>query len=252
MAAPKKNDNFTAFLLDLQKLVAKHLGDEKATAAVEDVVEADVEETPAEPADERAALMKKTVAVLRKQVKAMDMFDDELIAGADKDTLIDTILEYAESQAAEAEDAADDEDADEADDSEDADDEEGDDEEDGEEEGYSREELEALTLRELKTIATDSGYSAADLKGLTKPDLVETLLQEEDEDEDADEEDEVDSDEEETEDEEESDGEEWYTEEELDGMSLAEVKALAKEYKVAVKPGKKKAEYVAELLALGE
>ena len=104
-----------------------------------------------------------------------------------------------------------------------------DDEDDEDVDGaYTRDELEAMGLRELKAIAKESGWSVADLKGLDVDALVDLLLGEGQEDVDVDEEDDS------------VDDEDALTEDDIRAMSLAEVKGLAKEMGVRAKPGTSK------------
>lgn len=266
-----KND-FNAFLLALRDLCNEYLGEEaeveSAPAAKPTKKAAAKKPTPAEPDDPRTALGKLTLAALRKQVLALvgedgeSLFTADQVKGADKDILIDTLLEFGDAEEGDAEEEVEEEieeDAEEEAEEEDGEEEEAEDEEG---EGYTAEELEALTLKELKAIATDAGYDASDLKGLTKADLVATILQEDDEDEDGDDGDEEDAEEEETEaeeaeeededaEEEEESDEEWYTADDLKGMSLAELKVLGKEYKVPMAAGITKPALIKKLVALG-
>lgn len=99
-------------------------------------------------------------------------------------------------------------------------DEDEDEEDGGDEEGgdtYSRDELEAMGLRELKALAKESGWTVAELKGQDKDSLVEWFLGDESEEDDED-----------AEEDEDEDGDE-LTEDDLNEMSLAELKSLAKE-----------------------
>lgn len=99
----------------------------------------------------------------------------------------------------------------------------------------TREDLEDLGLREIKKIARDSGWSAADLKGLDVDAIIDLILGEEDLDDDEDED-------------EDEDEEGELTEEEVRAMSLAEVKSLAKEMGVRVKPGTSKDDIIDMIL----
>ena len=100
-----------------------------------------------------------------------------------------------------------------ADDIEDADDE---DDADDEEE-LTREEAMQYTLVELKGIAKDSGFAAADLKGLDKDGIIDLIFEDDDADDDTD--------------------EEVLTQDDLEGMSLAELKALCRDNGITVKRG---------------
>ena len=70
---------------------------------------------------------------------------------------------------------------------EDEEDEEDEDEEDEDEEdeGYTREELEDMSLRKLRSVAKDEGFSTADLKGKDEDGIIAMILgEDEDEEED--------------------------------------------------------------------
>lgn len=104
-------------------------------------------------------------------------------------------------------------------------DEEDDDIEDDEDDddGLDRDRLEALGIRELKAKAIEAGASSGDVKGKSKAELVDIILDEDDVttvvvDEDDDDDDEI-------------------TEEDLEAMSLAELKTLCKENGVVVPRG---------------
>lgn len=257
-----KND-FNQFLIDMRTLINGYLG--------EDVADADV---PANEDDDdaalearRAELLKKRINTLRELVRKLDKFDDEDIDAADKDTLVKAMLvseglldedadedeEDGEEEDADAdEEEADDEDSEEEDEEEaDAEDEEEEDDEEDEEEGdeeedegYTEESLKPLKIAQLKAIAVDAGYGEDDLVGYKKQDLIDLILngdeeEEGDEEEDAEEEEEVEAEEE----------EQGYTEDEVKAMSPAEVRQLAKDLGVRVKPGMKKPEIIAAIFA---
>lgn len=130
---------------------------------------------------------------------------------------------------------------------EEADDEESDEEEEDDDEGeaYTREELEEMTLRNLRALAKESGFSADDIKGLDQDALIDLMLEEEDEDadeadeDDEDYEDDDESEEEGDEEEEDEDGEE-LTEDDLNAMNLAELKEVASDIGITVPRGVKK------------
>lgn len=122
------------------------------------------------------------------------------------------------------EDDDDDDDVDEDDDEDDEADDEDADDEDGD--AYTRDDLDGLGLRELKKIARDAGWEASDLKGMDVDALVDLILGEGDDDDEA-----VDED---------DDEEEGLTEDDVRAMSLAQVKGLAKDMGVRVKPGTSK------------
>jgi Rho termination factor, N-terminal domain len=194
---------------------------------------------------DRASLSKKTVAQLRK-IAIQEGYDDEDVADADKDDLIDALA----SDDASDEDAEDDEDGDvEAEDldtpdieaDEDAEDEGEDDEEEaGEDDEYTRDELEEMSMKELKDIAKEMGYTAADVRGKDVDALVDLLLGEDDSGEDS--EDEAD------EDAEGEDDEDALTEDDLAEMSLEELKELAEEYEIELKPRMRKASIIDAIL----
>lgn len=233
-------------LLDLMSLLEAQL--EMADVAVDDDADDDEEEVEAKPARRNAA--KTAAKAPRKKTTAKPApvdEDDEDDEDDDTDDEDDTVL-TRESLAGKGlrelkrigmdagHTAADmkgltvdslidllageeDEDVDD----EDVDDEDLEDEDLEEDEGWTREALEGMGLREVKKHAREAGYSTADLKGLDVDAVVDLLVGEEDEDED-----DVDDDEEE------------LTEDDLREMSLAELKKLAKENKVRIKPGTSK------------
>jgi len=167
----------------------------------------------------QAELAKMRITALRKMAIELGFPEDE-VAEADKDTLAESIAE------AEAEDAG------VAGDDEDADDEEDEDEEEGEDEDEEQD-YESMTIAELRAAAKEAGYGTGDLKGLKKNDIIDLLnSDEEDEEEEEDEEDE------------DGDDEEWYTEEDLEDLSLAELKAICKDYEIKVPRGAKQADLV--------
>lgn len=127
-------------------------------------------------------------------------------------------------------------DDDEADDDEEVDDEEEDDEdEDEEDEGYSREELEDMTLAKLRKVAREEGLEVP--KGADQDTLIDLILGEDEEDEGDDEDDEEADEDDDTDDSDSDDDDETeeITEEEIRKMTLKEVQELAKELKIKVK-----------------
>jgi len=149
-----------------------------------------------------------------------------------KADIIAALVSAAAETAEEIDDEDDVEDDEDFDDVEEADD----DEESDEEEGYTREELEELSLVDLRAILKEADYTAAELKGLDQDALIDLILDEGDEDEeeeadDEDAEDESDDEEDESDDDEEADDEdgeeEEITEESMQKMTLAELKELA-------------------------
>ena len=116
-------------------------------------------------------------------------------------------------------------------------------EDDDEDDRYTREDLLAMTLTELKRLGKDVGFTVAELKGMDKDAIADAILElyeaPEDDDEDADEDDEDDDD--------------VITEDGLREMSLAELKALAKELGVRIKAGTPKDDIIELVLdAAGE
>lgn len=106
----------------------------------------------------------------------------------------------------------------------DTDDEEDDDEEedddDDDDDGLERDRLEALGIRELKAKAKEAGATVADLKGKSKEEVVDLILAADSDDDDP-----------------EEDDDDELTEDELEAMSLAELKGICKEYGVKVPRG---------------
>lgn len=134
------------------------------------------------------------------------------------------------------------------DDEDEEDDEEADEEEEEEEdEDYTRDDLAEMSLAELRTLAKESGYTAADYKGMDQDALIDMLLGEEDEEEDEEDE----EDEEEAEDVEEGEEEE-LTEDDLNAMSLADLKEVAGDIGVEVPRNVKKPALVALILESAE
>lgn len=172
---------------------------------------------------------------------------------------IDTIkkAEIIDALAAdEDEDAEDDEDETDEDVESDEDDEEADDEGDA----YTREELEEMSLRDLRALAKDSGYDPAEVKALDQDELVDLLLDEGDDDEDEGEEDEDDEDyddedeaDDEEEDDEEGDEEEIEIDEDaLNAMDLAELKEVASDLEVKIPRNAKKPQIIQAILDSAE
>lgn len=199
--------------------------------------------------DRRAELTAMRITSLRKIAKDLGFPADD-VAAADKETLVESIVddEFGDGDDADDDDADDDgDDADDTDDDEsededeeeddEPDDDEEDDDEDDEGDGdddYTREDLEGMSLKELKALGKEAGYTAADFKGLDQDAIVDMMLGE---DPDVDDEDE-------------DDDEDGYSEEELLAMNLRELKSLAKEWdvKIPTKDAKSKKAIVALLL----
>jgi len=106
------------------------------------------------------------------------------------------------------------------------------DEDDDDEESYywTREQLDGKSLAELKKIAKELEWTAADMKGLDVDGLIDLITGEGDEDDD--------------EGEDESDDDADITEDDLRNMSLSEVKKVAREMGVRFKPGTSKDDIV--------
>lgn len=252
-------DSFNKFLTDLRDMIDAHLSGvadavvaEPKKSSAKPSAKVDKEEVVEEATDREAELMKTNIRTLRKMAIELG-FDEDEVADADKETLVESIIEEGgdtttdadadtdeddETEDVEdvedAEDAEDDDDAEEdAEEDEEEEDEDDEEEDDEEAEGYTREDLEGLTLAALKKIAKEEfGETTASLKGLDTDDIIDLILGEGDEEEEEDE-----------------DEEEGLTEEDLEAMSLAEVKAVAKDNGVAVKSGMKKADIIEAIFA---
>lgn len=180
----------------------------------------------------------------REELEEMDIKSLRALAkdnGVESIKKADIIDALASDEDEDAEEDEDDEEYEEESDEDEADDEEEDeegDEDDDEGEEWTREELEELTLRDLRQAAKDAGL---DPKGLDQDAIIEALLGEDEEDEDEGEEDDEDEDDESEEegDEEDEDGEE-LTEDDLNAMNLADLKEVASDIgvKVPAKIGK--------------
>lgn len=111
---------------------------------------------------------------------------------------------------------------------------------------WTRDQLEGKSLAELKQIARDLEWTAADIKGLDVDALIDLIVGDVDDEDDADYEDEDDSDEVESDDDaddsDEDDSE--LSEDDLRAMSLTEVKNIAREMGVRFKPGTSKDDIV--------
>lgn len=127
-----------------------------------------------------------------------------------------------------------DEDDDEADDDEVEDEVEDDEDDEEDDEGYSREELEDMTLAQLRKVAREAGLEFE--KGADQDTLIELILGEDDEDEgDEDDDEEADEDDDSDDsDDSDDDEEEEITEEEIRKMPLKELQGLAKELEIKV------------------
>ncbi|AYQ99282.1 hypothetical protein PBI_CANTARE_62 [Brevibacterium phage Cantare] len=182
---------------------------------VEEVVEEDDEDEDGEEGDEltKADLEKKTERQLRSIAVNMG-FDKEDVKGADKETLINSIL------------SDDDEDDDE--------DEDGEDDSDSVDVDALVAKLEGMTLVAVKKVAREEyGFKAPDYKGMDKDAVIELIVEKV-----------SDSDVEDDDDDEEAP----YTEEELDSMSMAELKSICKEWGIKIKIGEKKQAHIDAIL----
>jgi hypothetical protein len=152
-----------------------------------------------------------TVRALQNALIATDEFEEADIKGeTDKDTLITNLLDYEFGE----------DDADE--DAEDADEESDEEDEDAE---YDEDQLMKLNLAELRKLWTgEFGGDASEVKGKDKDTIVAMILEAQEGEEDEYESDEDDEDE----DAEEGDDEFW-TEEELKKLPIAEIRGIADE-----------------------
>lgn len=168
--------------------------------------------------ERKARLTATNIRTLRKWAKAAG-YDAAAVDGAEKPQLVDSLMD---EEFIEGFDEAPDEEADDA--AEETAEEEAAEGEGGDE--YTREELEGMNLTELKKIARDSGWTAADYKGWEQPDLVTALLGEEEEP-----------------------AAEVYTKADFKAMDEKELRALAKDWDVKVKKGDDKKAVIKALIA---
>lgn len=113
-------------------------------------------------------------------------------------------------------------------------DEDEDEDEDEEDETPTRASLSKMTLVALKAQAKEAGSTVADLKGLDKDAIIDLILGESEDEEEAEPDD--------------DDDDESLSEEDLRNMSLAEVKKVARELGIKIKPGTPKDEIVELIL----
>ena len=182
-------------------------GASSAAADAED--EEDEDEGDFEPLD-RAEVEEMAIKELRALAK-----EREIDATKKAD-----ILAALEEGGHFADDEDEDEDAEEVDEDEDEEDE---DEEGGE---YDRDDLAEMSLKELRDLAKEEGYSAADVRGKDQDALIDLILGETDEDEEDEDAEDEEDDEEETEE---------LDEDALKAMSLTELRSLAKELEITVR-----------------
>lgn len=221
-------------------------------------VKADTDEPPFEPDEapavdaktqkahdkRKAELEKKTLRALKALATKEDggyEFEDEDVADADKDSIVRNMLivDFPGMYPDAEDEEEDDEEEDVDDESEDEDDDEADEEDEDEEEDekVTRESLMALELAELKKVALKAGAyeKAKDMKGLDKDTIADAVMALESEDE-------------EDEDDDEDGEDEYYTREDYEAMSLAELKAVADEAGVEYKKGVKQSALIEALL----
>lgn len=195
-----------------------------------DVDDTDTDDTDDNP-ERRAELTALRITSLRKIAREAG-FDPDEIADADKETLIDSILDDEASGSDESDDDSevedeevpdDDTDTDDDDDDEDDEDEDETEDDDSDESEFTRDDLEAMSLAELKSLGKESGYTVAEMKGKDQDTLIDMFLgSDDDEDEDED-----DSDDE-------AEEEEEVTKDDLKAMSIPDLLALAKDWGVKV------------------
>lgn len=237
--------------LALLKFTNYELGEVKVTAETEIVVDVETDEEPkpketkargrkpkAEPVEEveeveeedadddddeddegddsesneltEADLAKKTERQLRTIAIEMG-YDKEDVKGADKETLINSILNPDEEEDEEAETETDSVDID-----------------------ALVAKLEGMTLVAVKKVAREEyGFKAPDYKGMDKDAVIE-LIVEKISDSDVEDDD--------------DDDEAPYTEEELDSMSMSELKSICKEWGIKIKIGEKKQAHIDAIL----
>lgn len=213
-------------------------GDKSSTNTADTLITAKVKDG----APTKASLSAMSIKGLRA-LAVEEGYADEDVADASKSDLLDALYEEYGLNGDKKDDDADEDTEDEADEdteSEEDDEDEADEEED-EDGTYSKEDLEAMSLAELKALAKESEYTAADIRGLDHDALVDLLLGEDEDEEEAEE------------DEAEPEGdEEDLTEDDLKAMSLADLKALAKEYDIRLRAGMKKDDIVEAILDAGD
>lgn len=186
---------------------------------------------------DREAVEKLGIVELRKLAKENGIDEkkkaDILAAMESADLFSDS--EDSEEEDDEEEDDEDvevdeDEDEEDEDGDEDEDEEEDDEDEEDEDDSLSREELEELSLKELRVLAKEQGHKQSDYRSLDQAALVDLLVGDEDED-DEDEEEEVE-----------------ITQESLKAMSETELRSLAKDAGISIKKTDKKSAIVKKIL----
>jgi hypothetical protein len=212
---------------------------------------------PDAEAERRTELGDLSLAQLKKVMKNLG-YTPEDVKGVSVADAIDAIIaaEFEEDDDAEddeADDEADDDDAD-------ADDDDADGEDGEDEELPSVEELTAMNLRTLRKWVADR-YDDADLEAAGIEDIKtaerSAILDfltggADDDDEDEDDADEDDTDEDDADDADDEDDDEGLTVEDLEAMSLAELKKAAPEYDVQVKKGMTKPQIIKAIVDMSE
>ncbi|QZE10852.1 hypothetical protein SEA_CHISANAKITSUNE_87 [Gordonia phage ChisanaKitsune] len=233
---------FENFLLELNQLTEKYLGNSKVQAAAKTVATSDADDDDTDEAEginipSEDELEGMGIRALRKL--AAEYFEDDQVAKAKKDELIESLLELANGTLDEDEDEDEDDDEEDADDADDDLDEEDDEEEeeDEDEEGDEdddeyRAELEGMKLADLRKLARDElEAEPSEIRKLDKEGLIDLIMDaaaEDDSDVGI----------------EEDDEEEGYTEEELKGMEIDALKEIADEWEIEYTPKARKATLV--------
>lgn len=176
-------------------------------------------------------------------IDLMELLEEqlEMADGAESNSGNDDEKPRARKAAKSSPKAEEPEDDDEDIDEDEIDEDESDDEDDSEEEAdyWTRDQLEGKSLSELKTIAKELEWTAADMKGLDVDGLIDLITGDYDEDED-----EAEDDSDDDTDDDSDDDDNPLTEEDLRSMSLTEVKKVARELGVRFKPGTSKDDIV--------
>lgn len=150
------------------------------------------EEDEDEATERRTQLAAMKIAALR-ELAIKRGFQPDGVKTASKEDLIDAI----------ANDEATDEDDEEDTDAEDV--------------SYTREDLEGMGIRKVRALAQEQGHTLADLKGLKLDEVIDLMLGEGDAEGEGDED-------------EDEEGDGFYTREDFEKMSLAELKAVGRQY----------------------
>lgn len=174
----------------------------------------------------RQELEELTDRQLRSALKNKDVYEDDDVKNASRDELIAALLEIefgSDEDDEDGEEESEDEDADESEDDEEADDEDeeeddGDEDDGDEDDGYTRDELIALKLSELKNLAVQMEIveDKKELKGWDNDQIADAIIAAQNGEESDDEEEDDDE-----------DGDVYYTEEEYREMNIEQLKAIA-------------------------